>query len=122
MGSTGCPENTMLEGLVLQTLGEAQAAEVQEHLKACASCRREAAFLAATRLALPAREPVGDCLSDEALCLCRDGLLEGDAGHNARVHLESCPRCMAALVRPTLWPRTVRPWAKRSSIWSSWIV
>jgi len=92
----GCPEKSQIEQLVAGALGEKTSKELLSHLNECSDCRREAAFLTAVRLSLPAKPPGPQCLSDESLSLLRDDLLEGPEREKALAHLGGCQHCLGA--------------------------
>jgi len=92
----GCPEKSQIEQLVAGALDEKSSKELLSHLNECSDCRREAAFLTAVRLSLPAGQAGPQCLSDESLCLLCDDLLQGPEREKALAHLCGCRHCLGA--------------------------
>ena len=92
----GCPEKSQIEQLVAGALGENLSKELLSHLNECSDCRREAAFLTAVRLSLPAGQAGPQCLSDESLSLLCDDLLEGPEREKALAHMGGCQHCLGA--------------------------
>ncbi|MBN2498342.1 MAG: hypothetical protein JXR96_27375 [Deltaproteobacteria bacterium] len=96
-----CPDAREIEQLVLGRLAGSGRAGLIEHLTQCADCRAELMLAISLRLVLPGESRERGCerLDDGALCLLRDGELEGEAYQRALEHLLDCPDCLGELAR-----------------------